>query len=313
MIVDMEDPVSLVVLGTTVLCGAVMAVYLYKLANGGPPKLLPLEDFANLPLIAKDILSHDTRRFTFGLPAGHVLGLPTGQHVALQFKQAEGGKVVQRSYTPVTDDRAVGRVSLVIKVYRPLPPKFPLGGLMSQHLDDLKLGETIRLRGPKGHLHWIGGGRGSFTVKPLGKPVQERTCRAVALIAGGTGITPMLQILHAIFEHPGNSVNLQVKLLYANQTPEDILVRPELEALHAKYGDRFQLWYTVDRVEGKDAWTYDTGFIDTAMVQKHLLFDSEADRKATQFFLCGPPPMLKFACLPALKECGYSEKDWVVF
>ena len=68
------------------------------------------------------------------------------------------------------------------------------------------------------------------------------------------------------------------------------------------------LWYTVDRAE-KD-WKYSEGFITKAMVEEHLMFDSDAP---TQFFLCGPPPMIKFACTPALKELGYSEKDWVVF
>ena len=117
----------------------------------------------------------------------------------------------------------------------------------------------------------------------------------------------MLQILHRIFRDPSDTTTC-VKLLYANQTEEDILVRQELEALHEAFPDRFSLWYTVDRAE-KD-WKYSEGFITKAMVEEHLMFDSDAP---TQFFLCGPPPMIKFACTPALKELGYSEKDWVVF
>lgn len=69
----------------------------------------------SLPLIQKDILSHDTRRFRFGLPTpDHVLGLPIGQHIHLTAKIGE--EVVIRSYTPVSSNDDHGYVDLVIKV-----------------------------------------------------------------------------------------------------------------------------------------------------------------------------------------------------
>lgn len=69
----------------------------------------------SLPLIKKDILSHDTRKFRFALPTSdHVLGLPIGQHVHLTVKI--GDEVVIRSYTPVSSDDDHGYVDLVIKV-----------------------------------------------------------------------------------------------------------------------------------------------------------------------------------------------------
>lgn len=128
----------------------------------------------------------------------------------------------------------------------------------------------------------------------------------------------MLQLLHAIFDHPVTSKqndNLNVKLIYANQTPGDILVRPELEELAERYPDRFKLYYTVDRVDDdvKEDWNYGVGFITTKMVEEHLLFDGfTPDDNQTQFFMCGPPPMIKFACIPSLSAAGYTAKDWVV-
>ena len=297
-----DDPSFLIIAAITLLCILLSVIYLFK--KRGPPELLPLEDFQEFPLIRKEVLSHDTRRFTFGLPAGHVLGLPTGQHLSLKFIDSDG-KAVQRSYTPVSDSTQVGEVSLVIKVYRPAPPKFPNGGLMSQHIDDLNIGDTMLIKGPKGHLHYHENGQ--FQVKPLGKPHEQRKCSQIAMMAGGTGITPMLQILHAIFHNPRDTTT-SVKLLYANQTPDDILVRDELETLAKDFPNRFSLWFTVDRPT-KD-WKYSTGFISKSMVEKHVLFEKNED---TQFYMCGPLPMVKFAVLPALKELGYSEKDWVVF
>lgn len=268
-----------------------------------PTVLEHAKDFEQYSLIDKQSLSHDTRKFTFGLPEGLVLGLPTGQHMTLKFTNAEG-KVVQRSYTPVTDNDSVGKVSFVIKVYKAgVHPKFPEGGQMSQHLDTLEIGDKMLMKGPKGHMEYFG--KGNFQVKPLGKPLQKRTCTSIGMMAGGTGITPMLQILHAIFKNPADKT--VIKMIYANQTEDDILVRTELETLAKEYPDRFSLHYTVDRAP--ENWKYSTGFINKDLIEKHLIVPGTKQ----QFFMCGPPPMIKFACIPGLKESGFGDTDHVTF
>jgi NAD(P)H-flavin reductase len=50
----------------------------------------------------------------------------------------------------------------------------------------------------------------------------------IGLIAGGTGITPMLQIIHAVVQE--NS-GIELYLLYAVQREEDILLRQTIEDL----------------------------------------------------------------------------------
>ena len=53
-------------------------------------------DFEPFKLIEKEILSHDTRRFTFALQSPTTkLGLPIGQHISLKFNDKDG-KGVQR-------------------------------------------------------------------------------------------------------------------------------------------------------------------------------------------------------------------------
>lgn len=326
-----------------VFIGLTAAVYYIVFVAAAKPKtVLPLEDFIECPLLKKEILSHDTVRFTFGLPQENaVLGLPTGQHINLRFTDPTTKQTHQRSYTPVSYSDRQGDFSVVIKIYKPNPPKFPNGGIMSQHLDSLQIGDTILMKGPKGHLHYHVNGQ--FSVKPLGKPLVDRKCQQICMMAGGTGITPMLQILHAIFHNPQDT-KIKMNLIYANQTEDDILVREELEALQRDYPDRFHLWYTIDRCttassngtsngfisnghsnghtsnghasnghasNGTKQWSYDIGFISKEMIQKHLLFPNMSI--PTQFFMCGPPPMIKFACIPALQELGYSDQDWVVF
>jgi cytochrome-b5 reductase len=195
---------------------------LFLFTSSKKPTVLPLDDFKAFPLIRKDVLSHDTARFTFGLAEGHVLGLPTGQHISLRYfeQDKDTGKATQvmRSYTPVTDNSTVGEVSLVVKVYRSdVHPKFPDGGKMSQHLDSLKIGDMIDIKGPKGHMEYLGRG-GNFWVKPIGKTLSTRQSNQFIMIAGGTGITPMLQVLHCMFRNPGNEASVKVNMLYANQS-----------------------------------------------------------------------------------------------
>lgn len=95
-----------------------------------------------------------------------------------------------------------------------------------------------------------------------------------------------------------------------NTAEDDILVRPELEALAKKYPDRFQLYYTLDNPP--KGWTQGSGFITKDMIAQHL-YPKPMLGAQVQIFMCGPPPMVKFACKPNLEELGFTDRDWYVF
>ena len=136
-----------------------------------------------LKLIKKEIVSHDTRRFVFELPSpNHILGLPVGQHIYLSAKV--DGSLVVRPYTPVTSDEDLGHMDLVVKVYfKNVHPKFPDGGKMSQHLENMKIGDTIDVRGPSGLLVYKG--EGEFAIKPDKKSAAKSVkASKVSMIAG---------------------------------------------------------------------------------------------------------------------------------
>ncbi|XP_043584778.1 NADH-cytochrome b5 reductase 3 isoform X1 [Bombus pyrosoma] len=253
----------------------------------------------SLPLIKKDILSHDTRKFRFALPTSdHVLGLPIGQHVHLTVKI--GDEVVIRSYTPVSSDDDHGYVDLVIKVYfKNVHPKFPEGGKLSQYLENLKIGETVDFRGPSGRLVYKG--HGKFSIKILRKdPPVEYNVKKIVMLAGGTGITPMLQLIRAIIKDSTDET--QASLLFANQTEKDILLRDELDDIAKNHPNKLKLWYTIDT--SSENWPYSTGFINADMIKDHL-FPPSPD---TIVLMCGPPPMINFACNPNLDKLGYDPK-----
>jgi NAD(P)H-flavin reductase len=253
-----------------------------------------------LPLVQKIEVSHDTRIFRFGLPHPEMrLGLPTGCHMFLRAKVND--EVVMRAYSPMTDDETLGHVDLMVKVYfKGVHPKFPDGGKMSQHLESMKIGDTIDVKGPLGEFVYTAPGAYTWMHEP-------RQCSFINMIAGGTGLTPCHQVAQAVLRNSEDHV--QVRLLYANQSPSDILMRDVLDSLAEKHPNRFKIWYTVDNGKDEKDWKYSTGFIDEPMVKDHL-FPASDD---TITLMCGPPPMVKFACIPNLQKQGHTDKSLMVF
>ncbi|XP_078608149.1 NADH-cytochrome b5 reductase 3-like [Branchiostoma floridae x Branchiostoma japonicum] len=292
------SPFPVLIAAALVAVSAAVVGFLFSSKKKGPPRALQ-DPTVKYPfkLVDKEIVSHDTRRFRFALPSPeHVLGLPIGQHIYLSARV--NGELVIRPYTPVSSDDDKGYFDLVIKVYfKNVHPKFPDGGKMSQYLENMQLGDFIDVRGPSGLL--VYDGNGQFSIKPDKKsPAAQKTAKNVGMIAGGTGITPMLQLVREVLKNPDDDTNLY--LLFANQTEKDILLRPELEELAGQYKDRFKLWYTLDRPE--DGWKYSAGFVDDTMLAEHMPPPGDD----TLVLMCGPPPMVKFACLPNLDKLGYT-------
>jgi len=281
-----------------VAASAIAAKYLLDSKNRKKKTLEDPNTKYALKLTEKRILSHDTRLFRFALPSDqHCLGLPVGQHIYLSARI--NGSMVVRPYTPVTSDEDLGHMDLVIKVYHAnVHPKFPDGGKMTQYLESLQIGDTIDVKGPSGLLEYLG--KGTFSIKPDKKSQPNQVkAKQVSMIAGGTGITPMMQLVRAVFSDPEDETCLS--LLLANQTEDDILLRKELEAVQAEFPDRFKLWYTVDRPAPE--WSYSSGFINAEMIEKSLFPPSEDNL----MLMCGPPPMINFACIPNLDKLGYPQ------
>ncbi|PIC27657.1 hypothetical protein B9Z55_019845 [Caenorhabditis nigoni] len=258
----------------------------------------------SLPLIEKFEISHDTRKYRFGLPSkDHILGLPIGQHVYLS--ATIDGKLVVRPYTPISSDEDKGFVDLMVKVYfKNTNEKFPDGGKMSQHLESLKIGDTISFRGPQGNIVYKGQGLFSLKADKKSEPTY-RSFKYLSMIAGGSGITPMLQVIAAILRDPTDST--QIRLLFANHTEDDILCRQELEDLEAKHPERFHVWYTISRPPA--VWKYSSGHINDSMIKENL-FPPGPD---SAVLMCGPPPMINFACTPNLDKLEYDPANRLLF
>jgi cytochrome-b5 reductase len=174
--------------------------------------------------------------YKFDLPSPtSILGLPIGQHVSIA--ATIDGKEVVRSYTPISSDADLGHFNLLVKSY-------PTGNI-SKHLANLTIGQTVRCRGPKGQ----------FVYTP-------NMVRAFAMIAGGTGITPMLQIIRAITENPEDKT--EVDLIFANVNQEDILLKEDLDEIAAN-NSNVRVHYVLNNPP--EGWTGGVGFVSADMIK----------------------------------------------
>ncbi|XP_022993049.1 nitrate reductase [NADH] [Cucurbita maxima] len=246
-------------------------------------------------LISKTSISHDVRVFRFALPGGQdqALGLPVGKHIFIC--ATVDGKLCMRAYTPTSSIDEMGFFELVVKVYfKGVHPKFPNGGIMSQYLDSMEVGSTLDVKGPLGHIEYTG--RGNFMVH--GKP---RFARRLAMLAGGTGITPIYQVVQAILKDPEDETEMYV--VYANRTEDDILLRDELDTW-AKKNQRLKVWYVVQE-SIREGWEYSVGFITENILREHI----PAAAEDTLALACGPPAMIQFAVQPNLEKMNYDTKN----
>jgi cytochrome-b5 reductase len=140
---------------------------------------------------------------------------------------------------------------------------------MSEHIHDMTEGQRLDFKGPIPKYAWT-----------------ENKHSHIALIAGGTGITPMYQLARAIFNNSNDKT--KVTLVFGNLTEEDILLKKEFEHLENTYPQRFRAFYTLNEPPKNST-------ITKKMVDKELLKTvlPEPKEENIKIFVCGPPGMYK--------------------
>jgi len=210
---------------------------------------------------------------------------------AIGSEKADGTRAnVMRPYTPLSPPDAKGHLDLAVKVY----PE----GKMSKHIASLRPGDTLDFKGPI-----------------LKKAYKANEYDSIGMVAGGTGITPMLQVVDEILANPADKT--RVSLIFGNVTESDILLKDAIDSRAKAHPDRFRVHYVVDRTSSS-SWTGSVGYVTKEMLAAHLAPPSER----SIVYVCGPPPMYKAVCGPKgtpedpkaqgelgglLKDMGYAE------
>lgn len=187
------------------------------------------------------------------------------------FKRPTFGEfVIANALTPMTDTR--GYLELIVK-------KYP-NGPMSTHLHDMVPGQRLDFKGPLPKYAW-----------------ETNKHQHIALIAGGTGITPMYQLARGIFNNPEDKT--KVTLVFGNISEEDILLKREFEDLENTYPQRFRAFYVLDNPPKE--WAGGKGFINKDLLKTVL---PEPKSENIKIFVCGPPGLYK-----AVSGAKVSPKD----
>ncbi|KAF9970047.1 NADH-cytochrome b5 reductase [Actinomortierella ambigua] len=245
------------------------------------------KEFVDFKLRKVEKLTHNTSRFIFDLEKDQKLGLDTASCVVTKFTGPDGKPVI-RPYTPTSDADVTGEFDLVVKRYE--------GGPMSSHIHAMQPGDVLAVKGP-------------ISKYPLERNKHEK----LGLIAGGSGITPMFQVIQHLLKDKEDKT--EISLIFANVTPDDIIMKDEIDALAKANPNRFKVTYLVDKAA--DGWKGPTGFVTKELIKEHMPDYNKGNAKV---MVCGPPGMMKAVCGVkgpnftqgevdgALKDLGYDSE-----
>lgn len=124
------------------------------------------------------------------------------------------------------------------------------------------------------------------------------SCLHAGMLAGGTGITPMYQVITAILKNPADKT--KISLLFGNLTADDILLKDELEGFAAQHPDQLKIYHVLNNPPA--GWTQGSGFITPELMKQHLPAPSDSNL----ILRCGPTPMNE-AMKKNLEAMGYSQ------
>ena len=185
-----------------------------------------------------------------------------GQYITLKLKIK--GEEVRRSYSLCSSPYGEREWRVAIK-------EVP-GGKASSFINrELKVGDMMEVMTPMGNFHTV---------------LSGNNAKSYVLFAGGSGITPMMSILKSILYVEKQST---ITLIYANKNEDSTIFRAELDHLAATHA-KLKVVYVMDQPAMKIS-DLQTGIIT---VEKALaLIENFGGLNASEYFICGPGPMME--------------------
>lgn len=217
-------------------------------------------------VVGQERVTRDITRLTLQLETA--LSYQAGQFANLSIEGLPG---VARSYSFATPARRDGLVSFFVR-------KVPGGQLSSLLNDEDVLGRSVRVEGPYG----------DFWLRPDDAPLM--------LIAGGSGLPPMLAMLQAAL---AAGVSRNVTLLFGARTEEDLYAIDEIQALASAWPGEFCFVPVLSELSDASPWAGARGLV-TEQLPTLLA-------PGTHGYLCGPPAMIDGA-IALLREHGVARE-----
>lgn len=184
----------------------------------------------------------------------------------LQVSHRTGSNMVEqvvRCYTPISPNGTKGYFDVLVK-------KQP-NGRMTETMFSLEVGESL-----------------FFRVQEYKLSYAANKWKNVGLIGGGTGITPLFQVINHALANDEDQTKLS--LLFANRRESNILLRGTLDDLAEKHADRFKVHYIVNK--GNENWKGYTGHINAQVIKETM----PAPARDMKILICGPDKMMAHLC-----------------
>lgn len=186
----------------------------------------------------------------------------------------------RRNYSLATNPASAKDLRFNIRLATPPRGVDCNAGTGSSYIFGLKPGDVITAIGPFGEFH------------------PKETSREMVYLGGGTGMAPLRSHLSWLLETRKSSA--RVSYWYGSRSSQELFHQDYFEDLAMK-NENFNFHVALSEPQPEDSWESHTGFIHEVL--KHQYLASHPDPKDIEYFLCGPPAMVK-AATQMLAELG---------
>lgn len=202
-------------------------------------------------VIAQDKLTHDITRLVLVLD--EAIAFEPGQYANVS---VEGLTGVVRSYSFATPPGSDRTVTFFVR-------KVPGGKLSSFIHDEPLIGRSARVDGPHGDF------------------VLREDCAPLLMVAGGSGLAPILAMLQA---QAAAGCARDVTLVFGARAQRDLYALDEIAAVARAWRGKFEFVPVLSEAEGDAHWTGQRGLVTEALASRIA--------PGAHAYLCGPPAMI---------------------
>jgi cytochrome-b5 reductase len=232
------------------------------------------------------VVTQDTCIYCFNLATPNSsLNLPVSSYVLARAEV--NGETVIRPYTPISN--FIGELPILVKTY----PHAKMG----RRFAALEVGDTMYFKGPFQTFVY-----------------EENAYDRLTLVAGGTGVTPMLQLIDKVLTNPLDRTKMH--LILCNKDEFNMPLAAELNEFAETYPNRLRVTHLIDKPLTEE-WDGLTGHISKEL----LLVSCGKPHPHHKVFVSGPPGFMKHVCGlkgedytqgpigGLLSELGFTERD----
>ena len=193
-----------------------------------------------------------------------------------------------RAYSMASYPAEKGIVSLNVRIATPPPGMDVNPGIGSSYIFNLKPGDKVTLSGPYGEFF-----------------VQD-TQREMCFVGGGAGMAPMRS--HIFDQLKTNETKRKMTFWYGARSLREMFYDDEFKVLQEK-NPNFEYHVALSDALPEDKWKGYEGFIHQVLLEEYL--NKHDDPTEIEYYLCGPPMMLK--CMMDMLDSIGVEREMIRF